>query len=178
MSYIEDIQKINKLAKEMLTHGMATSLDEAVSKAQATLRNNGAITLNIGDAKQNLAQQKEKKTDDEEIDQISIEKPAMPKIDWQEAMSKNTQYVVGQLKIYQQMIEQMNNEIILLKRELQTLKNSQSHLNIPSNSREQVINIDDTPAPQKTPEQKSHPKQGNFSSEDVSIEKVFYFGNK
>ncbi len=188
MGYVEDIQKINKLAKEMLSHGMAKSLDEAVSKAQETLRKSGSIRIDLTDMKQKLDEQNQKKEEvigkektDIETGQVSVEKPAMPRITWQEAMAKNTNYVVEQLKGHQKAFEQIGNEIIQLKREVQLLKRGQS-INTPQNTKEQVINIEEPAAQQetlaKTPEQESHPKQGSFKPEDVSIEKVFYFGNK
>lgn len=209
MSYIEDIQKINKLAKEMLSHGMATSLDEAVSKAQETLRKSGAITLDLRDMAQQLDEQNQRRKEmfgeertDPKTGQVTVEKPEnvvekneqvqepivepvkqQERVTWQEAMSKNTKYVVEQFKGYQQMFEQMGNEIVELKREIQALKRNQSQFQV-SSQREQVINIDDDAPVQQTQQtvepvkQESHPKQGNFSSEDVSIEKVFYFGNK
>ncbi|MBS3113167.1 hypothetical protein J4418_03740 [Candidatus Woesearchaeota archaeon] len=192
MSYIEDIQKINKLAKEMLIHGMATSLDEAVSKAQNTLRDSGSITIDFSHMKQKVMEQKENKkeiSEEESIkstpDSVLAQGPEQ-RITWQEAMTKNTQYVVGQFKSYQELFENIGKEIMLLKREIQGLKNNQSSFRVPEINKEQVINIEDRPvtptiqrqsyAEEKKPE--SHPRQGSYTPGDVSIEKFFYYGNK
>ncbi len=84
----------------------------------------------------------------------------------------------------------LTTEIQKLKRDMQASHRSEvtaQQIQIPS-SGEQVINIDDEPkqaAPVQNKVQsgadeysKDHPKQGNFTSADVSITKVFDYSNK
>jgi hypothetical protein len=185
MSYVEDIEKINKLAKELLKHGMATSLVDAISKAQATLKDSGTINLDISDAKQKLTEHEVGRND---VPEVKIQAETLPEphifprqeIGWQEAMSKNSKYVAEQLGSMQNALSKLNAEVDDLRKMIDTLKNIQSKFNM-SGLKDQInINIDEPMERQQPVEQKHepHPRQGNYKPEDVSIEKMFYYGNK
>jgi hypothetical protein len=187
MSYVEDIEKINKLAKELMKHGMATNLVDAVSKAQSTLKDTGNIGLDITDLKRRYDAEQPMKTasDMPHIDMGNSEAPRREVVDisWQDAMAKNTKYIVEQLQLNQAGLTKLNADLEEMRKMLQELRGQQAKFAMPV-SKEQVINMNDEPAPvqrsghEPKPDSIYHPKQGNFKPEDVSIEKMFYFGNK
>ncbi len=84
-------------------------------------------------------------------------------------------------KHYQIMLERQNrqlaNEIIALKEAVAAIKEEIDKL-------KQAKPIQQQPKQEKQAtfakkeEQKPHPKQGGFTSEDVAVDKVFYFGKK
>jgi len=84
-------------------------------------------------------------------------------------------------KHYQIMLERQNrqlaNEIIALKEAVAAIKEEIDKL-------KQAKPIQQQPKQEKQAtfakkeEQKQHPKQGSFTSEDVAVDKVFYFGKK
>ena len=98
------------------------------------------------------------------------EKKPAQNITWQEAMEKNTQFIVKEFKDIQK-------EIINLKAEIDNLNNKIKNLKLappipPPEAKTEK-------SKQKQPETKEkHPKQGDCQPEDYSVEKYFYYGNK
>lgn len=77
-------------------------------------------------------------------------------------------------KKFQEAITILSNDITLLAQQLTGLKqeiqqNKQATTKIEQKQQEKQ---------QPLPKQESHPRQGNYSPDDVSIEKMFYFGKK
>ena len=77
---------------------------------------------------------------------------------------------MGKLKEFQQKMEAMENEVSMLKNKV-TLAGSTAR------------ELADRPRPKETTEEnkakpESHPRSGNYTEQDVSIEKFFYTGHK
>lgn len=170
MGYIEDIQKINKLARELMNHGIAKSLDDAVKQAREMLKDghNTSILHKSVDVDTGAIQEEIKLPD-----QVKEES----EMTWQEAMKKNNEYVVKELKdaenglrMFSQQIVDLQNEFTAYKKEMNR-KISQLE-NRPAAS----APLQQGPAPQS--QSAGHAKTGNSKPEEVSIEKMFYFGNK
>lgn len=151
----QEIQKINDLAFNLQKQA-GMSRDEALQQAERMISKSYKFEVN------EISPQKLK-----EMEAPRVEKHET-KMDWQEAMGKNNEFIVKSFK-------EMKNEIASLKADLDLLKNQMKNNNCsrpaePAN-------------PQKTlaKEEKSNtdnPRQGNYKSNDVSVEKYFYFGNK
>ncbi len=197
MGYVEDIKKINKMAKELISHGMATSFDEAVQKATKMLGEGASVThsrdLGTGGSQpQQPRPQREPEQTQQPKPQQQSAKDERTGMTWQQAMAKNNEYIVKLLKDFQKQLEGIHSKIGTFENNVQELARRQTKMgemmvSAPKGSEE--INIeDDEPEqqprgipkkePKPEPKKESHPKQGNYSSEDVSVENVFYFGNK
>ncbi|MBW2995984.1 hypothetical protein KY332_01655 [Candidatus Woesearchaeota archaeon] len=182
---IEDIQKVNKLAQELLDQGFTESREDAVKKAQEMLNKEitGAhIEVKETDEKQNVAAV----ADDPDKLRNMID--------------RTKTYLENQLSGYKNALLALEKEIRALRQEVETLKARKEtnagkpdpadipqKVDDPANEPQKVEDpaeepqkVDD-PAnePQKVEEKKeSHPKRGEYNSDDVSVEKMFYYGNK
>lgn len=159
---VEKLKKINQLSVEFKKHGMAISHDEAFAKASAVVRDD--------ELKDVLAQAS--------TTAASSETPARPN----QATSQgfDNQYQV----LLERQNRQLVQEIIALKETVAMLKSDVEQLK--SNAARQVMMQQAQPKQEKQSvlhEKKessaqSHPKQGNYTSEDVAIDKMFYYGKK
>ena len=151
---IEDIQKVNKMAQELLNQGIASDREDAVKKAQEMLNKDISQTPAIS-----VSNKIEAPTNDIEYCKNMIQRT-------REQMAK-------QIDIF---TEKMN-EII---KEINYLKDQLSRGNIkPASESNNPSNYEARQEKQATlKKNEPHPKRGEFKSDDVSIEKIFYFGNK
>ena len=204
MGYVEDIRKINDLAKELQKHNIASSSDDAVIKArEMLLRKTGSVVHSeeyIDLSKQAIPQAT--------VEQRSI--VSENSSGWKEAMAKNNEYIVTELKKFRadmDAMQSLRNEIASLKSEFSALKRNGVSVQAQSQQQQQqqpqqmqtannTINTNNNttnnsnnaaaapnsnsngqPVEQKR-EFANHPRAGNYTSADVDINKFFYYGNK
>jgi len=194
MGYIEDIQKINQLARELLNHKMASSLDEAVEKAKSMLKddvplgkipnpgqpnsqgNSQSQNIKVEEANSFTLQAHERKLKAEE------EKKAKDnEMTWQKAMAMNNEYMVGMLKKFEKQIESLTHELARARSELKDLREGQTVANMIKEPSQHTLNQNQPSEnrPQQRQEVvKPHPKVGTSNPDQFSVEKIFYCGNK
>ncbi|MEA3430054.1 MAG: hypothetical protein U9R08_02175 [Nanoarchaeota archaeon] len=184
MGYIEDIQKINSLAKELMEHGMATSLDEAVIKAKSMLKNDVPLgkVPNPGDTAEEEIKVEEinsQTLQEHERKLKAVEDKKEPDMTWQEAMTKNNEYMVGMLKQFESALNMFNNEMSAIKRQISDIKESQKVVNVVTEAAAPAQQPQ-TQQTQQVPQQtgQSHPKTGSSDPSKFSVEDIFYCGNK
>ncbi|MEM4263573.1 MAG: hypothetical protein QW666_01600 [Candidatus Woesearchaeota archaeon] len=161
---VEKLKKINQLSVEFKKHGMAVSHDDAFAKASEVVRDD---ELKDVLAKTSIAEQSSCACCNEK-----------------QSSSHSTSFD----NQYQIMLERQNRqlvqEIMALKETIAMLKSDVEQLK--SNAARPVIIQQVQPKQEKQAvlqekkesSEKSHPKQGNYTSEDVAIEKMFYYGKK
>lgn len=160
---VEKIQKINDLALKLQQQGNMPR-EEAVKQAEQMLSKNDNFEVNeISDEKM------------KEID--TQEKPGeTPKekeeITWQQAMQKNTGYIVRQFKDIQKEIVSLKTEMEQLRGQIKNIKTAPPPAQPKQESQKEL--------PKENTEKKDqdNPRQGQYSGNDVSIEKMFYYGQK
>lgn len=162
---VEKLKKINQLSVEFKKHGFAVSHDDAFAQASAVVRDD--------ELKDILAQ-----TSTTTNTATSAETPERPN----QAASQgfDNQYQV----LLERQNRQLVQEILALKETVAMLKSDVEQLK--SNAARAVAVQQAQPKQEKQAvlhekkesAEKSHPKQGNFTSEDVAIEKMFYYGKK
>ena len=209
MGYIEDIKKINALAKELLQHNIVATQDEAVVKAREMLvKKAGPATVQ----------------NEEYIDLSKTQQLPTPKAseEWKDAMAKNNEYIVNELKSMKQAVTIITQEMQAVRAELasfrqrsqqqtplQTIQVEELKSHAPDHRLQTTDLRPSTPdyqlqtpnpsplAPglqrqasdsrpsaidprQQTnnPKPQPHPRAGNYTPADVSVEKFFYFGKK
>lgn len=162
---VEKLKKINQLSVEFKKHGMATSHDEAFAKASAVVRDD--------ELKDVLAQTST-------TESASPDSPARPN----QASSQgfDNQYQV----LLERQNRQLVQEIIALKETVAMLKLDVEQLK--SNAARPVIVQQVQPKQEKQAVlqekkktddcEKPHPRQGSYTSDDVAIDKMFYYGKK
>lgn len=174
MGYVEDIQKVNDLARELLNHHMADSLTEAVEKARQMLNKNDIPSVS-GDGSVRPAEEKKEEIKVEEVKEPMVSQ-RMNNDEWKQVLAKNNEYIVEQFKLMKGKLDEAFKEIEKLKEEVKNMDPPLKQLMTEPEKKEQPVQ--QTIAKPEKKEEDSHPRQGNFGSEDVSIDKIFYFGQK
>ncbi len=96
-------------------------------------------------------------------------------------MERKYELAIEQLKEeFSQQIVALNSQINSLTAEVSSLRIKLDDVkSVPvSNPEPQQKLVVEVPPPPASAEKKEHPRQGSFKSEDVPIDKYFYFGNK
>ncbi len=156
---IEDIQKVNKLAQELLNQGVATTRDEAVEKAQQFLN-------------KEITSESQKVTSENKVQAADITLENLKNIfDRQKEMTQQ------KFNDFRSAINALAEEINNIKKELKSrpmpeAKTAEQAGLEPEKKTGQVK------LEKPKEEKESHPKRGNWKSEDVAIDKIFYYGNK
>lgn len=150
---IEDIQKINQMAQNLLDNNMVSSREEAVKEAQRLLN-------------KDIVQGKK----------INEDGSAAVKEDFEyykNIITRTKEYTLQQLNAFKKEIGSMSAEIKKLKNEVSCLKVMKSVERTEKDDPKE-------PVQQKLKSKKDEPNQrtGRISPNDVSVEKVFYFGKK
>jgi len=202
---VEDIQKVNELAQELLKKNFVENREEAVKKAQEML--DKKITGEVPEREKEAEEQGKSPA-------FSKEKVKEEKPEEKEKQEKSTIIDDNSLKELRNKINQTEeytkkqfanykNALIALEKEIKKVKQQVDKINTsaPKDPAEEPQKVQD-PAeepqkvkkgqdhgnqtksdssqeePQKVKDKKSNPRTGDNKSEDVSIEKMFYFGNK
>jgi hypothetical protein len=97
MGYVEDIQKINSLAKDLLNNGMAESLDTAMDQATKMLSKGETSAEFVGNG-----------TPITEPKNGIVQEPSD---EWKKAMAENTKFIVQQFKNVNEKIEQIEKKL-------------------------------------------------------------------
>lgn len=146
---VQKLKKMNELSKELKKHGMADSTAQAFSQAGEMVRDEAFKQV----VEQNKSSQKSKDGFDNQY-QIMLER-------------QNRQIA--------QEVQALKETVAAMQAEIEMLKADQKAA--PVQQQEKPKQEVQKKFPQKE-ESKEHPKQGGFCPDDVSIEKMFYFGKK
>ena len=167
---VEDVMKVNKLAQDLLDQGLAASREDAVKRAQEMLAKEIAgndIKMEETDEKQNIAVQ------DDSLDKLK------------NMVERTKEYNERHFKDFKEHIEKLYGEINTLKEEVISLKAKgvsktaqDSGLSEKSTSEAVEEPKEEQKELPKEEKEDPHPKKGNYNSEDVAVDKIFYFGNK
>ena len=163
---VEQIQKINNLAVDLMKQGLAQNREEAIAQAEKTFSEQDSVDYNsmketLEEVKsENQSQQVEQKNDTEIADLSTNE---IKKI-----LEQNTKFMVKTIRNFQE-------KVANLEKEMSSLKNELRYQKLPTVN--EIVSKKEVPPPEElVPE--NHPKSGRFNGDDVSIEKFFYMGDK
>ncbi|MBN1544515.1 hypothetical protein JW898_03570 [Candidatus Woesearchaeota archaeon] len=195
MNDTSNIQKINSLARELMKHGQASSMDQAISLATER--------VNSGDIPEYLPQGGQASKEPAKPLPEMSESAELPKGDvstediiaaverlvsaQQTAVSRMTNVVnqhTSQMQDFSSKINTLIAEITTLRQEVEKLKQSPVAPSLrPKDAGSGQTQFKQEAAPPRpAPEQKKdgsgHARSGNYKPEDVSIEKFFYYGNR
>jgi len=150
---IEDVQKVNQMAQNLLDQGMVSSREEAVKEAQRLLNKD------IVDGKE-----------------VNEDGSAAVKEDmeyYKNIITRTKEYTLQQLNAFKKEIESMSAEIRKLKNEISCLKVVKSVERTEEDDPKE-------PVQQKLKSKKegSNQRTGKISPEEVAVDKIFYFGKK
>lgn len=157
MDDVEKLKKIAKLSQEMRKHGFATHSDDAVQAAQAIYK--GTIANEPTPEQRHQALQEKK----------NMAGQSTPEF---EAFSKQVSQRLGDIEGNLSTVISKMNEII---KEINDLQKAGSRQGVPREKDVQAALPKQEPA--QAPKE-PHARSGNYTPQDVQIDKIFYFGNK
>lgn len=192
-SQIEAYQKITNLARELLRHGEAKSMDEAVRIAEAQYRQNPGVFD---------AQASEQATSP----QVMIEEPivhSVASVNDTDGLAQENAMLLRKLQYvtanHTQKIEELDKKLMRMLTDMAEMrdamrKTAESPIMVPRTAakteaaddgsqqaqlKSKHVPIIGAPAGyEASVKPRSHARTGNFKPDDVNIEKFFYFGRR
>lgn len=176
---VERIQKINKLALDLMRQGLASDRDDAVVQAEKIFRSKDGEYSSIRDRMQATEPQRESSASlalSPQTQQSASAELHPDKV--KEILQQNSQFLVKKITEFQEQMQAMRKELDAFKQQ-RMVQSPQAVSNTPPKLGEIPANNPDIQRGQSTPASASnHPRSGNYKVEEVSIEKFFYMGNK
>ena len=183
---IEQIQKINALAVDLMKRGLASDREEAVRQAEKVYHGR-----DIDGGYSSMRQTMEGVNS--EVRRYNIENNniptgsagATPEISQDQLkgiLEKNTTFIITKFKEFQEKIETMEKEMTTLRNQMAYSRVSapspaQGDARIQSASPERPVSVPAS-AQGSNVTSANHPRSGAYNVGDVSIEKFFYAGHK
>ena len=173
---VEKLMKMNAMVKELQKHNCASSREDAVRQAEGIYNPSGEVAVDNSSSELIVEQKVEAP--------ISGSAPAQAQTAQTAGFGALEQRRVEMIleannKRYDEKISALNNEILSLRSQLSSqVNNLKIELrNLVDNKAQKIVHVtEETQKVLKTEPKATHPRQGNFTSDDVSIEKFFYCG--
>jgi len=160
---VDKIQKINSLALELMRQGLASDREDAVKQAEMILSKKDYTNL-----KETMHEEKEEIKSELGYDSNRLH----------EIMEKNNAFIVQKIKSFQEQMDSLKKEVENLRGSMTTMNRKVSGFGENSAPRTESSSSSSSSTPNKQTEIRDHPRVGNFTSGEVSIEKFFYAGRK
>ncbi len=152
---VEQTMKINELMKNLQRHGIAASPEDAFAQASAIVQQQERKVFADPDAGLVLEQKPQESLQTKQVELM---------------VQMQTKKMQEQFQQVVQHVQEMTLQFESLKQEFQSLKDVKT---------QKVVQVvQETQKELKTEPKESHPRQGNYTSQDVDIGKFFYFGHK
>ena len=155
---VNDVAKMNQMMKELQKHGIAQGAPDAFSQAQEIMGEKKVVTLR-DDNQGGIA-----------VESVQVAGSAMIESRVNLMLDMNNKKVDSQIVTMKDTIAALAMEIEKLKFELKKFSDQKAH--------KVVQVVQETQKSLQTEAKAPHPRQGNFTSNDVDIGKMFYFGHK
>ena len=154
---IEKLKKVNQLSKELKKHGMA--MEDAIHEAGETVHEEEVKEF-LDKSKAEMQSSKNPSSTEQYI--IMLE--------------RNNRKIMEEVQKVKQEVSKIMNEFSDIKRKIQ----EQTIIPVQEPVQEETFTQKKVEKQAKlTPKKKvKNPRQGEYNSEDVSIEKMFYYGKK
>ena len=171
---VERIQKINKLALDLMRQGLASDRDDAVVQAEKVFHAKDGEYSSIRDRMQEPSAASLAATSLSQQPAAADLHPDKVK----DILQQNSQFLVKKITEFQEQMQTMRKELEVLKQQ-GVSRPQQSVSQAPPKLGEIPAHNPDIQRGQPTQASATnHPRSGNYKVEEVSIEKFFYMGNK
>lgn len=164
---VEDIQKINNLVQELMKKGVCTSREEAVKMAERFLD------------KQVISSKTQALGPEPKINQNSQNLSSQDIESLRNMLERTKEYLQKDLEKFRAALAVLAKDMDNIKKDIRNLKVAGENRSIRGTDLDGK-SVKEAAETQKKIETKNdfHPKQGRYKADDVSVEKVFYFGKK
>ncbi len=179
---VERIQKINKLALDLMRQGLASDRDDAVVQAEKIFRAKDGEYSSIRDRMQGGPEPLQASAASLALTPNTAQVAASADLHPEKVkdiLQQNSQFLVKKITEFQEQMQAMRKELDLLKQQRMVQAPQQAVSNAPPKLGEiPAHNPDIQRGPGAQASSDNHPRSGNFKAEEISIEKFFYMGNK
>ncbi len=149
---VEKLRKVNQLSAELRRHNMADSSDAAFEQAEQMVRQD--------EVREFLHRAKESTK--------TVENPSSDQL-YQVHLERENRRLGEYIQKIAAELQQLKADVDQLRQAPRAPQQAQQTIAPPKAEQQATL---------AAKKEEPHPKQGEFNSEDVSIEKMFYFGNK
>lgn len=175
---IDQIQKINALALDLLRQGLATDREDAVNQAERIYEHRyGADATHLRQTQEAVQASAQPQPRKAETPSFSTIEPELGTEKVKDILEKNTNFLVKTIKEFQERMQAMEKEVSSLRQGMANARVerlSQPVQRGEDSSQQQTIQRGKT----ESPTAENHPRTGTFKQAEVSIEKIFYMGPK
>ncbi len=147
---VEEVQKINTLAKELLKHHIASSSEDAFARAELMVKG-------------------ETPTADNKEDEVNRELRQL-------GLKINSLYT--ELVNLRQEFKLIKDDVSSIKKKVEGIGSERRQFEQPIVQSQPVENKEQQPISQEPKKTETRSRTGDFKEKDVEIEKFFYYGNK
>lgn len=174
---IDQIQKINALALDLLRQGLATDREDAVNQAEKIYEHRyGADATHLRQTQEAVqASSQPRKT---ETPTFSTVEPEFGTEKVKDILEKNTNFLVKTIKEFQERMQAMEKEVSSLRQGMVNSRVERMSQTPPPLGEINATNTSIQRGKTEAPTAENHPRTGNFKQAEVSIEKIFYMGGK
>jgi len=179
---VERIQKINKLALDLMRQGLASDRDDAVVQAEKIFRSKDGEYSSIRERMQGgpepLQSAASLALTPNTVQAVASADLHPEKV--KDILLQNSQFLVKKITEFQEQMQAMRKELDMMKQLRMSQPQQQNAVPAgPPRLGEIPAHNPDIQRGQPTPASATnHPRTGNFKAEEISIEKFFYMGNK
>ncbi len=164
---VERIKKMNALAFEFRKHNIAVTSQDAAEQAQEVFRGTKESVGIESTSPQTLKEP------------LQIEKESESESNGSYLLEKKFDYLLQTLNSKtEQKLKSLSDNVDALRAELEAVKSELKRF--PDEFQRKKLREKEAEAQKvlKTEPKEEHPRQGKFNSEDVRIDKFFYYGSK
>lgn len=180
---VDQIQKINALALDLLRQGLASDREDAVNQAERIYEHRyGDSATQMRQTQQAVNSEGHPRPSASSSSYSSsavTNDPELPPEKVKEILEKNTNFLVKTIKEFQERMLAMEKEVSSMRQGMANARvdrMSQSGTPPPLGEIHTTNNIQRGKT--EAPTAENHPRTGNFKQAEVSIEKIFYMGPK
>ncbi len=175
---VEQIQKINEMAINLLRQGLAQDRADAVVQAERFFKKDDSSDYASMRKTMDNIQQDRQPPQAAVVSQVDLSQDKIKEI-----LEQNASFMVKKFKEFQERVDSMEKEMSSLRAKVDNARIAAEQ----SAARPQPQQVQQQPQqPRGTPVSSGsgssaapvHPRSGNYSEADVSIEKFFYMGHK
>ncbi|MAF99160.1 MAG: hypothetical protein CMH61_00965 [Nanoarchaeota archaeon] len=168
---VQQIQKINTLALDLMKQGLATSKDEAVKQAESLLEKKDYSSL------KDQMEVTEPKVEETEKPTVHLNQQTISDI-----MSRNSEFLTKTIRDFQEKMQRMEEQMNDLRKQVSQMNPPTQEVVQPKVETQQSLEPEtpkvEQPVPQQAVPQSPRQPAPGFNDSDVSVEKMFYMGSK
>lgn len=182
---VNETVRINNLARELLKHGLVSTLDDGIEKAKEMTRD-GVDIGGVQDAQLKTGGEPQQLEPEEPAQEQTPEQP--PEEQPSEVSDQSNDLKIMERKLNylaKSFAEQFNSEMDGVKKQIEMLNNDLKDIKgkikqgqAQPQEPQQKLETEDSPKEQKKDDEEVKPRTGDLTPDDVDLENYFYFGNK